>query len=132
MVATEVAQPSEPWALHRRLLLRIVAVFCPLFFIPFDFVSRPLSARIGLALGTVMRINELRGKLRDEGIRDDAFSVEGGTPDERYVLSNDGGGNWSVYYSERGSRFSVKTLGSEEHACEELLRRLLDDPTTRK
>jgi hypothetical protein len=78
-----------------------------------------------------MRIDELRVRLGDEGIRDDAYSVEGGTPDERYVLSNDGSGNWSVYYSERGIRSSVKTFGSEEDACEELLRRLLHDLTTR-
>ena len=78
-----------------------------------------------------MRVDELRNVLKQEGVREDAFSLEGGTPDERYVLSRGASGTWSVYYSERGIRTSVKEFRTEEDACDHLLRTLLSDPTTR-
>ena len=64
------------------------------------------------------------------GIRATAYSLDGGLPDERYVLSIEGVG-WAVYYSERGLKRGVVHFDTEREACDELLMRLADDPTTR-
>lgn len=78
-----------------------------------------------------MNRSELKDKLVQEGIREDAYSLTGGTPDDTYVLSQDGQ-RWSVYYAERGLRIGERTFNSEADASDELLNRLLKDPTTRR
>jgi hypothetical protein len=78
-----------------------------------------------------MKVKELREILAREGIRDDAYALYGGTPDGSYVLSQEGQ-NWSVYYSDRGLKREPRIFSSEQAACEELLKRVLKDPTTRK
>jgi hypothetical protein len=65
-----------------------------------------------------------------EGIRRGCYSLDGGLPAERYVLSIEQGG-WSVYYSERGDRVSELRFDTEDEACSELFDRLVSDPTTR-
>jgi len=72
---------------------------------------------------------ELIKKLKEKRIRDSAYSLEGGLPGDKYVLSDDGYGTWSVYYSERGERLDEKKFTSESEACFYLLERLLKDPT---
>jgi hypothetical protein len=77
-----------------------------------------------------MNRHELRNTLQAEGIRSDAYGLDGGHPNECYVLS----GNdpiWSVYYSERGLETGLRQFGSEEAACEYLLTILREDPTTK-
>jgi len=74
--------------------------------------------------------NELRLVAEREGIRSDAYSIDGGLPPERYVLSLEPGG-WSVYYSERNRRVGETRFDTEDEACSYLLLRLVDDPTTR-
>jgi hypothetical protein len=73
---------------------------------------------------------ELEQKLRDSGIRADAYSVEGGRHDERYCLDQPFAGTWAVYYSERGERTGERRFGSEAEACEYLFDLLIRDPTT--
>ena len=65
-----------------------------------------------------------------EGIRSERYALGGGLPVERYVLSIETGG-WSVYYSERGRRNDEARFDTEDEACDELLIRLVRDPTTR-
>jgi len=77
-----------------------------------------------------MNPQELQSVLRAEGIRSDAYDLEGGHPNERYVLSVHDVG-WSVYYSEKGLETGLKQFSSEEEACEYLLKLLRDDPTTK-
>lgn len=74
---------------------------------------------------------DLVGRARAEGIRDSAYSLDGGMPPETYVLAIEEGG-WSVYYSERGSRVGERRFETEDEACSDLLLRLVEDPTTRE
>lgn len=78
-----------------------------------------------------MNRKELSEAAAREGIRPSTFSVEGGLPPDKYVLSLEPGG-WSVYYSERGKRIGEARFDTEDEACSELLLRLTRDPTTRK
>jgi hypothetical protein len=74
---------------------------------------------------------ELQRRADRAGIRRTSYSLVGGLPPEQYVLAlvQDG---WSVYYSERGLRSAEMTFAREEEACDELFRRLVRDPTTRR
>lgn len=63
---------------------------------------------------------ELELKLIELGIRNDSYSLSGGLPNEAYCLSNIGK-DWEVYYSERGSKSSLKIFSSESAACEYFL-----------
>jgi sugar/nucleoside kinase (ribokinase family) len=73
---------------------------------------------------------ELRRRTEAEGIDPTAYSLDGGLPPERYVLSLEEEG-WCVYYSERGKRTGETWFDTEDEACSYLLLRLIDDPTTR-
>jgi hypothetical protein len=73
---------------------------------------------------------ELERLLRDEGIDERAYSLDGGMPPERLCLALEGP-RWVVYYSERGIRTGLHRFTSESAACQYLLTRLRDDPTTR-
>ena len=59
---------------------------------------------------------DLQRELIKEGIRPDACSLEGGMPNDAYCL-DENGGEWSIYYSERGSRQGLKLFSSESAAC---------------
>jgi len=73
---------------------------------------------------------QLQRAAAREGIRDSAYSLDGGLPFERYVLSIVTGG-WSVYYSERGERVGETFFDTEDEACSFLFDKLVRDPTTR-
>jgi hypothetical protein len=75
--------------------------------------------------------NQLAATLQREGIRPDAYCLEGGQPNESYVLHRDGD-RWLVYYSERGLRSDLRSFNNEEDACIHLLTRLRKDVWTRK
>ena len=77
-----------------------------------------------------MNRETLRKIADSEGIRRDSYSLDGGMPSERYVLAIIEGG-WAVYYSERRSRNGESRFETEDEACDELLMRLIRDPTTR-
>lgn len=79
-----------------------------------------------------MNIEELKLMLNRLHIRSDAYSLEGEVCDECYILLKEGTAKWEVYYSERGVKLSSKTFNNEAEACEELFRRLENDPTVKK
>jgi hypothetical protein len=74
---------------------------------------------------------DVREFARREHIRDDAYSLEGGMPSDRYVLERTADG-WSVYFSEYGRRRGERFFASEDEACCHLFELLVDDPTTRR
>lgn len=78
-----------------------------------------------------MNVEELKQRLTAEDIDESAYSLSGGLPGDRYVLSHDGP-VWSVYYSERGLQTSLRRFRIESEACSYLLQQLLNDSTTRK
>ena len=47
---------------------------------------------------------ELKTKLEQAGVYAEAYSLDGGLPNERYVFSEEANGRWDVYYSERGQK----------------------------
>jgi hypothetical protein len=73
----------------------------------------------------------LEEKMRTHGIRADAYSLEGGLPDERYCLDHPTPETWTVYYSERGNRNNERRFESECAACEYLFDLVMRDPSTR-
>ncbi|GAC1382485.1 MAG: hypothetical protein NVSMB48_13150 [Marmoricola sp.] len=77
-----------------------------------------------------MTRDELRSAAAHNGILPTAYALEGGLPEDRYVLARIGDG-WSVYFVERGRRIDELQFDDEGDACDELLLRLLRDPTTR-
>lgn len=74
---------------------------------------------------------DLQQRLREEKVDELSYSLEGGLPNERYVLSKERN-VWSVYYSERGIMTNLHVFETESDACLYLLQQLLNDPTTRK
>ncbi|NLK94016.1 MAG: hypothetical protein GX275_02330 [Clostridiales bacterium] len=70
-----------------------------------------------------MNKEKLKEILIRENIPNDAYSLEGGFPNEAYCLNIENG-KWQVYYSERGQKSNLKEYYSEEEACEELYKRL--------
>lgn len=78
-----------------------------------------------------MNRDRLREIARAEGIRDDAYSFDGGLPSEQLVLAVTEGG-WFVYYSERGLRTGLRHFDTEDEACHHMLDSLLRDPTNRE
>lgn len=77
-----------------------------------------------------MNKTELRTKLRAGGIREDAYSIDGGYPSEAYVLSHTGN-RWRVYYSERGAESAAVDFSSESEACTYFLALVMRDLSTR-
>jgi hypothetical protein len=77
-----------------------------------------------------MNKSELKLKLEELGIRQDAYAWEG-VPNERYVLS-EGGNEWEVYYSERGMKTGLRRFSDENNACEYFLSLLSADKSTKK
>ena len=78
-----------------------------------------------------MTKSELKNILEQALIIPAAYSLDGGNPNESYVLSHEPNGQWAVYYSERGSRNDLRLFDSESSACEYFLNQVLRDPTTR-
>lgn len=64
-----------------------------------------------------MTKNELKQRLINESIRNDAYSLEGGLPNEAYCL-NQNGNIWEVYYSERGQKTRLTIFQTENEACD--------------
>jgi hypothetical protein len=79
-----------------------------------------------------MNKNELRLALINAGVNPRLYSLDGAEKDECLILEQEPLGKWTVYYSERGDKSSVRHFDSENEACEYILAVLLRDPTTRK
>jgi hypothetical protein len=71
-----------------------------------------------------MKKSELKQRLINENITKDAYSLEGGLPNEVYCL-NQNGGVWEVYYSERGQKSGLKSFAQENEACDYFYRSLI-------
>ena len=74
-----------------------------------------------------MNREQLRQILQAEGIRSDAYDLDGGHESERYTLGGHAT-NWHVYYSERGLESGKRRFLTESAACEYLLELLRNDP----
>lgn len=74
--------------------------------------------------------NELRKRLADEGISEEAFSFDQDR-DDRYCVVQDKNGDWAVYFSERGNRWEESTYTTESAAYADFLARILKDQSTR-
>lgn len=72
---------------------------------------------------------ELKTKLGQAGVYAEAYSLDGGLPNESYVLCQEANGRWDVYYSERGQKSGLRSFDSESAACQFFLDQLLKDPT---
>ncbi len=83
-----------------------------------------------LRSGKVNDVNrhDLAEILRNEGINPDTYALDGGHPDERYVIDAQPGG-WHVFYSERGLESGRRDFDTEDEACRHLLLLLRNDPT---
>lgn len=68
-----------------------------------------------------MDLSELKAQLTALGVPGDAYSLDGGLPNERYVIEAQPHGRWCVYYSERGLRTGLKEFESEAAACDCIL-----------
>ena len=77
-----------------------------------------------------MNKQQLLQAIPKEGIREDAFDLDGGHLSETYTLS-ESYGRWFVYYSEKGLESGKKEFTTQSQACEYLLNLLKKDPTTR-
>lgn len=77
-----------------------------------------------------MNRSELRRTLQAEGIRADAFDLDGGHQSETYTLAG-GAGHWRVYYSERGLESGLREFPTEAAACDYLLKVLRSDPSAK-
>ena len=74
---------------------------------------------------------DLQALLAERKILPRAYSLIGGLPSEQYVLEEQDGERWAVYYSERGERSGERVFETEDAACRYLLELLTNDPTTR-
>ncbi|MFA9466851.1 MAG: hypothetical protein ACERKN_21560 [Velocimicrobium sp.] len=68
-----------------------------------------------------MIVKELERLLIDMNIPSHAYSVSGGLPNEAFCIGQSGD-VWETYYSERGSKTSIREFGSESEACEYFLK----------
>lgn len=75
---------------------------------------------------------ELKSKLEQANVYPQAYSLDGGLPSERYVLSYEESGRWDVYYSERGQKTGLRSFDSESAACKFFLDYVLKDSTIRQ
>lgn len=78
-----------------------------------------------------MTLDEFHSIIEQWRIDTRSFTLTGGLPPEKLVLEKQADGTWTVYYSERGQMNDLKRYDSESEALTDLLRRLVEDPTTR-
>lgn len=69
-----------------------------------------------------MNIKELSRRLMKLGIPTDAYTLQGGLPNDRLCLSH--ADSWEVYYSDQGRKSDLRRFAREEEACVYMLFRL--------
>jgi hypothetical protein len=82
-----------------------------------------------------MNLIELKSALDAAGVSERAYSFTSDGYGEVYRIAPMRdllGDGWEVYYSERGDKNRLLIFRSESEACEEFLRWILRDPTTRR
>ena len=70
-----------------------------------------------------LNLKETLAILKKEGVPDAMYSVGGLGKGECVGISNENG-EWQTYYSERGTKTSVKTYANENDACRAFLKLL--------
>ncbi len=79
-----------------------------------------------------MTTTELHARLIAEDCNPRCYCLPDAPNDgERYVLSKESE-KWHVFYSERGNRIDETVWPTESEACESFLKRILEDPSTRR
>ncbi len=79
-----------------------------------------------------MTVDEFVRVAQAEGIRPDAYDVDGrGDRNECHVLTQVDGA-WVVFYGERGQETGLRRFATESDALDHLLATLRADPTTRR
>jgi len=68
-----------------------------------------------------MNLDELRAELVKCGVPETLYQLSGGLPNEKCCIGQKDG-RWEVYYSERGSKTSLKFFDDEHSACLYFLR----------
>lgn len=63
-----------------------------------------------------MDIRKLKIELVKLNVPMDAYSLNGGLPNETYCIGNNHG-TWEVYYSERGHKIGLTKFRKEDEAC---------------
>jgi hypothetical protein len=82
-----------------------------------------------------MNLTELKSALDAAGVSERAYSFTSDGYGEVYRLApihDILGDGWEIYYAERGGKTGQLVFRSESEACGEFLRRILQDPTTRR
>lgn len=82
-----------------------------------------------------MNLPELKAALDTAGVSERAYSFTSDGYGEVFRIQRVQdilGEGWEVYYSERGNKNDCLVFRSEAEACDELLRRILRDPSTRR
>ena len=82
-----------------------------------------------------MNLTELQSALEAVGVSDRAYSFTSDGYGDVYRIApvhDMHGDRWEVYYSERGNKNRLLVFRSESEACDEFLRWILGDPTTRR
>jgi hypothetical protein len=75
-----------------------------------------------------MQFQDLPGLLRNAGIPEDAYVLDGGPGSgECWGLMQDGS-NWQLYYSERGRKSPRGMFSSEDAACRAMVQALTGTP----
>lgn len=67
-----------------------------------------------------MTLQDLKLELIKNGISDDAYSLNGGLPNEKYCI-NFSNSLWEIYYGKRGNKTDTKTFQHEKEAYEYFL-----------
>ena len=62
--------------------------------------------------------------VKNKNIPEDAYSLNGGLPDDRYCINEKPIG-WEVYYTERGKKYRIKIFENKEEAFQDLYNRLI-------
>lgn len=81
-----------------------------------------------------MNLTELKSALDAAGVSENAYSFTSDGYGEVYRIAPIHdllGDGWEVYYSERGNKNRLLIFRSESEACDEFLRWILRDATTR-
>lgn len=63
-----------------------------------------------------MTMKELNIELKKINIPYDAYSLQGGLPNEVFCITEEQE-KWETYYSERGNKSALTVFDSEEEAC---------------
>jgi hypothetical protein len=77
----------------------------------------------------MMNMADLKLRLAELRIPEDAYSL-GREANESYCIVSDGG-QWRIFYSERGHRNNEKVFSNEGRACQYFLEVLLGDGAIR-